>query len=577
MVKKKDSTMNWADAVSRFNNVVADPKLWSSRVRTAFWVFGSLAGGIVAYTTRHYVNGDAIAYMDMAEAFRKGLWKESVLLGYSPGYSILLAIFESIFPSTLLNELFVVKVLNFILFIAAMAACNLFVNRLIDEIEVGGGRTVLPPHIMKAVCFALFLVASLIWLRIQIVAPDILIFIFVLLSVVALLNIKRSPDEFFNFACLGFSSGLGYICKTFFFPFSVVFFTLACLYCSSLRRAIPRIMLSFAVMLIVSSPVVITQSLKAGHLSIGEVGSYNYAFYVAGEGNPVHLPELVHSNPDVLLYNEGILSTFPHGDPAYWALGIKPILNMKAQFKAILKNVSDLMAQIWGPTLVMLIWFFAQFKNAQFSVPRIRPPSVLLTLMLVCLAGTGIYCMVSMEIRYVAAFLFLGFVALVLAPQYQLSDFGKCNAVMLEAVLVVAFMIGMVIGFVTDQSHRALNDSGAKISHRETFMEMTALKDYLNSNGVGKRDRIAVFYPINSRMYWARMAGVRVVGEIMNVQGFLKSTTQAKDEALNALKQNGFKAVVVKQPEFIGLSDEGWNKVPGTRKYFVHLLTKPSP
>ena len=218
MVKKKDSTMNWADAVSRFNNVVADPKLWSVRVRTAFWVFGPLAAGILAYTTRHYVNGDAIAYMDMAEAFRKGLWKESVLLGYSPGYSILLAIFESIIPSTLLNELFVVKFLNFILFIAAMAACNLFVNRLIEEIEVGGGRTVLPPHIMKAVCFALFLVASLIWLRIQIVAPDILIFIFVLLSVGAILNIKRSPDEFFNFACLGLSIRSGLHLQDFLFP-----------------------------------------------------------------------------------------------------------------------------------------------------------------------------------------------------------------------------------------------------------------------------------------------------------------------------------------------------------------------
>ena len=148
---------------------------------------------------------------------------------------------------------------------------------------------------------------------------------------------------------------------------------------------------------------------------------------------------------------------------------------------------------------------------------------------------------------------------------------------MIEAVLVVLFMMGMVIGFVLDQSYRALNDSGAKISHRETFIEMTALKDYLNSNGVGKHDRVAVFYPINSKMYWARMAGVRVVGEIMNVQGFLKSTTQERGEALNSLKKNGFKAVVAKQPEFIGLSDEGWNKVPGTRKYFVRLLTKPSP
>ncbi|MFA6222846.1 MAG: hypothetical protein WC647_11095 [Desulfomonilaceae bacterium] len=568
--------MSWADAVSRFNNIVADPRLWNARVRIGFWVFGLLAGGILAYTTRHYVNGDAIAYMDMAEAFRKGLWKESVLLGYSPGYSILLAIFESLVPSTVLNELFVVKFLNFVLFVTAMAACNLFINRLKDEIDVGRGRTVLPPHVMKAVCFSLFLVASLIWVRIQIVAPDILIFTFVLLSLVAVLNIKRSPDAFFNFACLGLSAGLGYICKTFFFPFSAIFFALASLYCSSLRKAIPRILLSVGVMLIVSSPVVISQSLKAGHLSIGEVGSYNYTYYVAGEGSPVHLPRLVHSDPDVLVYDEGTLSTFPHGDPAYWALGIKPVLKLKTQFKAIVRNFFDLVAQIWGPTLVMLIWFFAQFRNAQFSIPRIRPPSVLLTLILLCLAGTGIYCLVSMEIRYVAAFLFLGFTALVFAPEYKFSDFGKCNAVMFEAVLVVAFMVGMIIGFVLDQSHRALNDSGAKISHRGTFMEMSALKDYLNSNGLGKHDRIAIFYPVNCKLYWARMAGVRVVGEIMDVQGFLENTAQKREDALNSLKKIGLKAVVVKQPEFIGLLDEGWNKVPGTRQYFVHLLTEPA-
>jgi hypothetical protein len=458
-----------------------------------------------------------------------------------------------------------------------MGACDFFVHRLTDEIQVDRERCPLPSHIVKAVVFSIFLVTSLIWVRIQIVAPDILVFIFVLLSLTALLNIKRSPDSFLGFACLGLTTGLGYVCKTFFFPFSILLFALAALHCSSLRKAIPRILLSVGVMLILSSPVVISQSLKAGHLSIGEVGSYNYAYYVAGEGSPVHLPKLLHSDPDVLLYDQGTLSTFPHGDPAYWAMGIKPVLNLRAQFNAIVKNVVDLITQIWAPTLVMLIWFFSQFRNAEFPNPRIRPPSVFLTLMMICLAGTGIYCLVSMEIRYVAAFLFLGFTAFVITPEYKVADFTKLNAFMIQAVLLVAFMMGMVIGFVVDQSHRALHYSAGKISHSDTFMEMIAVKDFLNDNHVGKLDKIAVFYPVNNKIYWAKMAGVRAVGEITDVEGFLQNAAIKRNEALDALKTAGFKAVVVKQPQLMNLIGEGWNKVPGASDYFVRFLSEPGP
>ena len=118
--------MGWAKAILNFNNTVSDPNRWNAPVRIGFWVFGAVAGGILAYTTRHYVNGDATAYLDMAEAFREGLWNEAVLLGYSPGYSILLALFEYIFPTTPLNELFAVKFFNFVIFLAAMGACDFF-------------------------------------------------------------------------------------------------------------------------------------------------------------------------------------------------------------------------------------------------------------------------------------------------------------------------------------------------------------------------------------------------------------------------------------------------------------------
>lgn len=553
---------------------VKNPDLGNVRIRAVFWIIGILCGGILTYTTRHFINGDAITYLDMAEAFRTGFWNESVLLGYSPGYSFLLAIFEFVFPTAPDKELFLAKFLNFIVFLGAIAVCDQFVRRLIDEVDLDSKKSPLPPQILRAMCFAAFLVASLIWVRIQIVAPDMLVFIFVLLSVIAVFNIKRSPTNFRNFLLLGLISGLGYICKTFFFPFSLFFIAFSGSYCGSFKKAIPRLLSAVIAMLIVGSPVMISQSLEAGRLSIGEVGSYNYAFHVAGEGHGIHAPKVIHHNPDVLYYDHGTLSTYPHGDPAYWELGIKPVFNLMAQLNAIRGNLDQLLNAILWPTIVVLLWFITQFRIATFVPLRFFPPSTFIMLVLVCLAGTATYCLVSVAIRYVAVFLFLGFAALVVAPRYERSDFKERPSIILQATTVTAIFLGMVVIFVADQSMRSLYSTGTKVSHRETFIDMGAIKDSLEAQGIGKGDKVAVFYPINHKLYWAKMAGVRVMAEIRNVQSFLENTPQKRDDALNSLRKIGFKAVVVKQPKFMGLVDEGWKNVPGTRDYYLYFLTE---
>ncbi|MHB8204460.1 MAG: hypothetical protein ACYDHG_12250 [Desulfomonilaceae bacterium] len=539
-----------------------------------FWILGLLLGGILTYTTRHFINGDAIAYLDMAQAFRTGLWKESVFLGYSPGYSLLLAIFESIFQTTPDNELYMVKLFNFIVFIAAMITCDLFVSRLTDETDTEVERTPLPSYISKAMCYSAFLVASLIWVRVQLVTPDMIIFVFVLLSVVAVLNIKRSPDDVWNFVLLGVTTGFGYICKTFLFPFSVFFFAFAGMYCSSIRKALPRLILSASVMLVVSSPVIISQSLEVGRFSIGEVGVYNYTFYVAGQGSGIHVPKVIHHNPEVYYYDHGATSTYPQGDPAYWALGIAPVFNFRAQLSAIRSSLDQLASGTLWPTLVVLLWFVAQFKVATFVPLRMFPPSTFLMLIFMCFCGTAIYCLVSMEMRYVAAFLFLGFTALTTAPRYKQSDFVKHPSIIMEAAFVVAIFLGMVGIFVVDQSLRSLRSTDSKASHHETFMEMVATKDFLKANGMDKGDKVAVFRPINSKLYWARMSGVRVMGEIMSVNKFLDGTAQERRETLNALRDYGFKAVFVKEPRFSGIVNEGWKEIPGTRENYVYFLHK---
>ncbi len=576
VMRERPTFIDFKKLGSVARNWTSAPQLWSARVRACFWILGLLLGGILTYTTRHFINGDAIAYLDMAQAFRTGPWKDSVFLGYSPGYSILLAIFEHIFQTTLNNELFMVKLFNLILFITAMTSCDLFVSRLIDEADTEVERIALPPYVFKAMCYSAFLVASLIWVRIQLITPDMIIFVFVLLSVVAVLNIKRSPDDFRNFALLGITTGFGYICKTFLFPFSVFFFAFAAMYSSSMRKAVPRLLVAASVMLVISSPVIISQSLEVGRFSIGEVGVYNYTFYVAGQGQGIHVPKIIHHNPEVYYYDHGSTSTYPQGDPAYWALGIAPVFNYRAQLSAIRSSLSQLASGTLWPTLVVLLWFVAQFKVATFVSLRMFPPSTFLMLIFMCFCGTATYCLVSMEMRYVAAFLFLGFAALTTAPRYKHSDFIEHPSIIVEATAVVAIFLGMVGFFVVDQSIRSLHSTNSKTSHHESFMEMVATKDFLKANGIDKGDKMAVFRPINCKLYWARMAGVRVMGEIMSVNEFLGGTAQNRAETLTALRDYGFKAVFVKEPRFSGIVSEGWKEVPGTREDYVYFLNKPS-
>ena len=120
-------------------------------------------------------------------------------------------------------------------------------------------------------------------------------------------------------------------------------------------------------------------------------------------------------------------------------------------------------------------------------------------------------------------------------------------------------MVGI---FVVDQSIRSLRSTDSKASHHETFMEMVATKDFLKANGIDKGDKVAIFRPINCKLYWARMAGVRVMGEIVGVNEFLDGTAQKRTETLNALRDHGFKAVFAKEPRFAGIVNEGWMKVP---------------
>lgn len=545
--------------------------LWYVRIRLAFWILGTTCGAVLTYTTRYYINGDAITYFDMAEALRSRAWPDVVNLTYAPGYSILLGILGSILPCD--DQLLLAKGLNFVCFLGAVAACDLFITRVGKALLTDSEGAPLPMPVFAAICYSAFLVCSLVWVRVQIVAPDLMIFSFVLLCCVILMKIRSSPESFSHFGLLGLLAGLGYLFKTFFFPFSLIFFLLAASCCGSVRKAVPRVLFAMAVMLVIGSPILISQSMKAGRLSYGESGNYNYTYFVAGRGERIHLPHVIHENPKALSYELGTITTYPHGvDPAYWNLGIKPSLNVRGQLAALWENLSHLIGRIFLPTIAILVWFCAQFWWNSLAKNILFPPSPAVMLSVICLAGTLMYCMVVMEIRYVGPFVYLGFVALISLPRYHFDHRGRLFKVLVGAGLLVAVLLLTVAHSLVDQTLRSLYTLDGKRSHRESFMEAEAVKEFLNSQGLHKGDRVAIVLPFNERLYWAVLAGVRITAELPDGAAFLKDSPANRENALTSLRKSGFKSVVGADPSFGQIIDEGWIKVPGTSGYFVMIL-----
>ena len=108
--------------LTRINTIDADRM--QSRIRILFWIIGPLAAGALTYTTRYFINGDAMTYIEMGESFINGRFSALVNLTYSPGYPVLLGLAQSILKTNPLNEIQALKIVNFFCFLLGMAGCD---------------------------------------------------------------------------------------------------------------------------------------------------------------------------------------------------------------------------------------------------------------------------------------------------------------------------------------------------------------------------------------------------------------------------------------------------------------------
>jgi hypothetical protein len=242
---------------------------------------------------------------------------------------------------------------------------------------------------------------------------------------------------------------------------------------------------------------------------------------------------------------------------------------MLAHLRIIPGNVAEIFTQTpW--LLIIVAWYVALWKLGSARFGPVSPPSTFLLLFAPAVCGIAFYCLVRMETRYISSFLFLGFAALTVSLRYpSISRKAAQWAVILSGVLI-CFFLAIVAHSLVDQSIRGLRSTQEKPSYREAFEHHVALKDFLLPKGLKRGDYVAVVG--GPPLYWARMTGVQIVVEVNSEADFLGTTPDARQQAIQAVKGAGVRAVIAKGSAFGKLLSEGWILVPGTRDYYVFLL-----
>ena len=113
------------------------------RVRVFFWILALGFAGANAYTSRYFINDDAIVYIEIGEAIKQFRWHDVANFTFSPLYASLIAMFQSIFRLNALNEIMWLKLLNYIIFVSALGALEVLLRFLKNEyrtmVDCGGG------------------------------------------------------------------------------------------------------------------------------------------------------------------------------------------------------------------------------------------------------------------------------------------------------------------------------------------------------------------------------------------------------------------------------------------------------
>ena len=581
----------------------------------------------------YLMDGDGVAFLDLAQDLRTGHAGLAINGYWNPGYPAVLALAEGVMQPSLWREFVVVRYANVLVFAFAAACCLLFTTGLARARRLSGlaspggpgGIFALPDGALHLLGLALLTFSLGRELPIGTPRSDTLLLAFLLLAMGLLLRLYTG-GRLWLYPALGLALGCAYLTKSFAFLPSVAL--LLGLAVFALAHGGPQRLRIFGgtalvalVFALIAGPYIVAISRQLGHPTTGDSARLNYAFFIDATerwheayrgtlghaSGPLLHPEAplrsevplrseasLAAEPAVFSYAAHPVGTFPLWfDPAWWTAGLKPHVWWPGHVSRLARNLVVLGRYVLGrPEVFVLLAVLLGFGAAWPRWRSVQEGRAWLWALAPAGWGVlmfGIYLPIDLQDRYLT-----GPFLLILLPLFAVLRGTRgaelaapadrpASGSALAAALVLLFAGLALVQSATYLAERRRHTPPAEQSHPgydETFYTAAAALQRMGLPATGGKlacmgDRIC-----DVDQYWARLAGAQILAEVA-VPGEANPETvwngiADKRTVTAPLAAEGIAYIVTEFPNSLR-KPEGWVQLGPTNLFAYPLQRAVSP
>jgi hypothetical protein len=502
-----------------------------------------------------------------------GKWHLLINGVWSPMYPLFLGLFRRLFHISPEKEIASAHLLNIVFFAFAFVCFEQLVSAVARIIDPASPREEqgrpLPAWTYLSIAYALFLWGAISQIGLSFLRPDMLMSGFLYLAVAMLCRMRRSPAGWGRYMALGALLGVSYLAKAPMLPIGILILMASLLTVEDWRPALKMVLASGALMLVIGSLYFVPLSLELHHLSLGESSTFNYAVHVnevgpswyvqhlgSARGALLRSPEKIFSEPPAYWFAIPLPVTHPlRFDPSYWILGVRPRLAFKSQWGALIRSsllLRNSLSELRFVAVAVLVLAFLAggAKRIAVSVTKLWP------VWLIGLAGCAMYALVSVEPRYVGAFIVLFWFGLLAAfplPRWH----GSKLALLITIILVLTTL------------HFTWRQASLGTGYRQSNEDFEAAQQ-LKKLGVRPGDLVARISPLVTDLGVERILRAEIVGEVDHARSgdFWALPLSNQQDLLRRFSTRGAEAVIATDPRLRDDNRTEWQRLGATR-YWV--------
>ena len=495
-----------------------------------------------------------MSYLDVARSLVAGDFRETVNGYWSPLYSWLLAIGLLITGASPSEHFAVAHGVNFAIFVGTFIAFEFLLRECFAFTD---NKENFPLRWFVAAAYVTFAAATLAWIRVHNVTPDLAVAAWVILAGGLTLRVVRSGGSKRSAIALGVVLGLAYLTKAALLPLSAAFVAPAVLFANKRIRTLALIAVP---LLCVAAPYIFALSLRKGRPTAGDVAKLNYAWYVGevrvfkhwrGEeratGVPAHPTRKLVDRPATYEFREPVQGTYPVWyDPSFWHEGLEVKPHWHNQWKRLARETWQV-----GWMFGRMIWAFAgiAIMLALHTLRIDRKRALVACAPLI--AAIVMYSLVHVERRFLAGFLIVSVTGVLASIRVMTLPTTR---------VLQGLMILLILALLYDVADEGV-DVVERLESAPAGNHYAHTANALRATGVDRGETIALIGD-GFRAYWAYVGGYHIGAEV-SPREFWSVPRNLRQASVAAMFSNGISAVIADRkagcPE-----EEGWRRVPHT-------------